>query len=60
MHAVYCTGYISNSLIIHEQISEFSKLTLIRHMIEVGYPRTHAKNHIPSLLLDEKRFSSNN
>ena len=29
-------------------------------MIEVGYRWKHAKNHIPSLLLDEKRFSSNN
>jgi hypothetical protein len=37
-----------------------NELTLIRHMIEVGYARKHAKNHIPSLLLDEKRFSYNN
>jgi hypothetical protein len=37
-----------------------NELTLIRHMIEVGYRRKHAKNHIPSLLLDEQRFSSNN
>ena len=37
-----------------------NELTLIRHMIEVGYRRKHAKNHIPSLLLDENRFSSNN
>ena len=36
-----------------------NELTLIRHMIEVGYRRKHAKNHIPSLL-DENRFSSNN
>ena len=28
-----------------------NELTLIRHMIEVGYRRKHAKNHIPSLLL---------
>ena len=34
-----------------------NELTLIRHMIEVGYRRKHAKNHIPSLLLDENRFS---
>ena len=34
-----------------------NELTL---MIEVGYRRKHAKNHIPSLLLDENRFSSNN
>ena len=33
-----------------------NELTLIRHMIEVGYRRKHAKNHIPSLLLDEQRF----
>ena len=37
-----------------------NELNLIRHMIEVGYRRKHAKNHIPSLLLDENRFSSNN
>jgi hypothetical protein len=37
-----------------------NELTLIRHMIVVGYRRKHAKNHIPSLLLDENRFSSNN
>ena len=37
-----------------------NELTLIRHMIEVGYRRKHAKNHIPSLLLDENQFSSNN
>jgi hypothetical protein len=33
-----------------------NELTLIRHMIEVGYRRKHAKNHIPSLLLDENGF----
>ena len=27
-----------------------NELTLIRHMIEVGYRRKHAKNHIPSLV----------
>ena len=37
-----------------------NELALIRHMIDVGYPRKHAKNHIPSLLLDQKRVSSNN
>ena len=33
-----------------------NELALTRHMIDVGYPRKHAKNHIPSLLLDQKRF----
>ena len=37
-----------------------NQLALIRHMINVGYAKKHAKNHIPSLLLDQKRFSSDN
>ena len=27
-----------------------NELALIRHMIDVGYPRKHAKNHIPPLV----------
>ena len=34
-----------------------NELALIRHMIDVGYPRKHAKNHIPSLLLDHYQVS---
>jgi hypothetical protein len=38
-----------------------NELTLIRHMIEVGYRRKHAKLIIyHHWLLDENRFSSNN
>ena len=37
-----------------------NELALIRHKIDVGYRKEHAKNHIASLLLDQKRFSSNN